>query len=526
MLMERCELLRYLDEPGAAWDLIVIGGGATGLGTAVEAASRGLRTLLLEQRDFASGTSSRSTKLIHGGLRYLRQGRLRLVLGALRERGVLFRNAPHLVRSLTFVVPCYAGWEGPYYRAGLKLYDLLAGRSGLGPSRWLSRSETLERVPNLEPSGLRGGVAYPDGQFDDARLAVSLARTLLDLGGVPLNYLAVEGFLKSRGRIDGVSACDKETGQSYRLHARVVVNATGVFADGLRRLDDAGAPPIIAPSQGIHLVLDQSFLPGDCALMVPRTDDGRVLFAIPWLDRVLIGTTDTPVATTPLEPQALPAEIEYLLTHAGRYLSRKPRHEDLLSVFAGLRPLVRSRTGISTAALSRDHRIIVSGSGLVTVTGGKWTTYRRMGEDAVDRAAAVAGLAIGPSATERLRLHGWLMEPGPDPRQWYGAEGEGLLASGAGLAGGDEPLHPRLPYRPRHVVHAVRCEFARTVEDVLARRCRALFLDAAASMAMAPAAARLMAAELGRDETWQRQQISEFCALAGSYLPLTRVGAR
>lgn len=516
--MSRDELLQRLDD-AETWDIIVIGGGATGLGTAVESASRGFRTLLLEQRDFAAGTSSRSTKLIHGGFRYLRQGQLRQVRHGLRERHLLIRNAPHLVHPLAFVVPLYRWWEGPFYGLGLKFYDVLAGRRGLAPSRHLSRAGTLSAIPTVEPAGLRGGVSYQDGQFDDARLAVSLAGTLADLGGVPLNYLGVTGFLKTGGRIAGVIARDCETGREYRLRARVVVNAAGVFADGIRRLDEPSVTPAIAPSQGAHIVLDRSFLPGDSALMIPRTDDGRILFLIPWHGRVLVGTTETAVASIVPDPRPLREEVDFLLDHSARYLSRHPARKDVLSAFAGLRPLVRAGKDVRTAALSRDHAILVSRSGLVSAVGGKWTTYRRMGEDAVDRAAALAGLPSRPSATKGLKLHGWQAVPAADPWSVYGSDAAALTALAAAYPAGAERLHPHLPYRVCEVLWAVRHEFARSVEDVLARRTRALFLDAAASMAVAPRAARLMAAELGRDDAWQKRQVEEFCVLARDYLP-------
>ena len=515
----RHELLQQLDNPRQQWDMIVIGGGATGLGTAVDAAARGYRTLLLEQRDFASGTSSRSTKLIHGGLRYLQQGNLTLVQESLRERGLLLQNAPHLVHNRSFIVPLYDWWEGPFYGAGLKLYDLLAGRLGLGPSRRLNREETLQLLPTLEPSGLRGGISYHDGQFDDARLAVSLARTLEDLGGVPLNYLEVVAVVKSEGRIVGVTAQDRESGRDYRLQARVVINATGVYSDAIRRLDDPVADDSIAPSQGIHLVLEQSFLGGESAIMVPHTDDGRVLFAVPWYDRVLIGTTDTPVTNISLEPRPLAEEIEFLLTHIGRYLTRNPGRSDILSVFAGLRPLLRSSGQGKTAMLPRDHAILVSSSGLVTVSGGKWTTYRKMAEDAVDQAEAVAGLTARPSVSKQLHLHGWKEIADDEPWEVYGADSGRLFELAGQEHAGNELLHPRLPYRVCQVIWAVRHEYARTVEDVLARRTRALLLDATASMEMAPRVARLMAVELGYDEGWQQRQLSDYLQLARGYLP-------
>jgi glycerol-3-phosphate dehydrogenase len=517
--MMRHELLQQLDDPHQVWDMIVIGGGATGLGTAVDAAARGYRTLLLEQRDFASGTSSRSSKLIHGGVRYLQQGNLGLVQEALRERGLLMRNAPHLVHNLSFIVPLYSWWEGPFYGAGLGLYDLLAGQLGLGPSRHLDRAETMNLLPTIEPTGLRGGIIYHDGQFDDARLAICLARTLEDLGGVPLNYLEVTALEKSAGMIAGVSARDRETGKESRLLARVVINATGVYCDAIRRLDDPTAADIVTPSQGIHLVLERSFLGGESAIMVPHTDDRRVFFALPWYDRVLIGTTDTPVTSISPEPRPMAEEIDFLLTHAGRYLTRRPGKNDILSVFAGLRPLVKSGTTARTSTLPRDHTVKVSRSGLVTVTGGKWTTYRRMAEDAVDRAESVAGMPSRASVTEQLHLHGCrgTVENGP----WgvYGSDSAHVAVLSRQEPLNDELLHPGFPYRAGQVIWSLRHEYARTVEDVLARRTRALLLDATAGMEMAPRVAQLMAAELGFGDDWRQRQIRDFVALARGYLP-------
>jgi glycerol-3-phosphate dehydrogenase len=517
--VNRDAMLARLLDPGEAWDVLVVGGGATGLGTAVEAVARGYRTALVEGHDFAKGTSSRSTKLVHGGVRYLQQGNVTLVLEALRERGRLLRNAPHLVRNLAFVVPSYDWWEGPFYGAGLKLYDLLAGRLGLEPSRFLSREETLDRIPTLEPHGLRSGVVYQDAQFDDARLAVTLARTIADLGGAAVNYVRAVSLLKQEGLVRGAVVRDEETGAESEVRAKAVVNATGVFADDLRRLDDPESPPILAPSQGIHLVLDRRFQPGESAILVPHTDDGRVLFAVPWHDRVVVGTTDTPVAERSLEPRPLPEEIEFLLTHAARYLTQDPRPEDVLSCFAGLRPLVRGgRAAAKTAVLSRDHTLLVSPSGLVTITGGKWTTYRRMGEDAVDQAALVAGLDERPSSTASLPLHGWTEEVRPEAA-WseYGADAPALARLAAESPGWDEPLHFNLPYRACEVIWAARHEMARTVEDVLARRTRALLLDARASAETAPAVAALLAEELGKDAAWQRHQVEAYRTLARGY---------
>ncbi len=518
--MSRADLL-LAAASGRTWDVLVVGGGATGLGVAVEAASRGYTTLLLEQSDFAKGTSSRSTKLIHGGVRYLQQGDVSLVLEALHERGLLIQNAPHLVHHLAFVVPVYDWWEGPFYGIGLKLYDALAGKLGLGPSNNLSREETLERIPTVEPDGLRGGVIYFDGQFDDSRLAITLVRTLSDLGGTPLNYARVIGLLRSgggSGSIEGVSAVDEESGREMEIRARVVINATGVFTDEIRRMDDPNSRPMVTASQGVHIVLDREFLPGDSAIMVPHTSDGRVLFAVPWHGRVVVGTTDTPVPEASLEPRALDDEIEFLLTHAIRYLTRDPLPSDVLSVFAGLRPLVGDPDS-DTAAISRDHTLLVSPAGLVTITGGKWTTYRRMGADTITQAALVAGLPERRSVTEDLQLHGWTDAVDPtEPWSVYGtdaAEIEELERDRPELA---ERLHPALPYRASEVVWAARFELARTVEDVLSRRLRALLLDARASVEMAPRVARLMAEELGRGTAWEETQVAEFKELAGRYV--------
>ena len=517
--MNRPSMLARLTDPGEQpWDVLVVGGGATGLGAAVEAASRGYRTALVEGHDFAKGTSSRSTKLVHGGVRYLQRGNVTLVLEALRERGRLLRNAPHLVRDLPFVVPNYDWWEAPYYGAGLKLYDLLAGRMGLQPSRLLSREETLDHIPTLEPKGLRGGVVYQDAQFDDARLAVTLALTLEDLGGVAVNYASAVGLIKEGELVRGVRVRDGETGDEVEVRARAVINATGIFADDLRRMDDPASPPLLAPSQGVHLVLDRRFQPGESAILVPHTDDGRVLFAVPWHDRVVVGTTDTPVAERSLEPRALPEEIEFLLGHAARYLTQDPGPEDVLSIFAGLRPLVRgTKAAAKTAALSRDHTLLVSPAGLVTIAGGKWTTYRKMGEDTIDHAAMVADLEERPSRTADLHLHGWSDDL--SLREWsgHGADAPELARVAAERPGWDEPLHLNLPYRVCEVVWAARHEMARTVEDVLARRTRSLLLDARASVEVAPRVAALLAAELGQDGEWERRQVAEYGEVARGY---------
>jgi glycerol-3-phosphate dehydrogenase len=523
--MRRDEMLRKIRERKEPWDIAVIGGGATGVGVVVDAASRGLDVVLVEAHDFGKGTSSRSTKLVHGGVRYLEQGNVPLVMSALKERGLLRQNAPHLVHDLAFVVPNYSWWEAPFYGIGLKLYDLLAGKYGFGASKVLSKEETLTRLPALEPEELRGGVVYYDGQFDDARLLIHLAMTAADQGGTLVNYCPATGLLRdAEGYVNGLTASDAESGEELRFPARIVVNATGVFTDTIRRMADPSTDPLVVTSQGIHLVFDRSFLKGDTALMVPRTSDGRVLFVIPWHGHAVAGTTDTPVDAPSLEPRPLEEEIEFILDTAGRYLTRPPTRADVLSVYVGLRPLVKGDG--KTSALSRDHIIHVDPSGLLTITGGKWTTYRHMAEDCVDHCITLGRLRDEPCRTRNLRIHGYEeADADRDGREVDGFEALGVYGTDAeairGLAAADsrlaEQLDPELPYLAAEVAWAARAEMARTVEDALARRTRALFLNAGSAIAMAPAVARLLAAELGRDQAWVDAQVLEFRQLAEQY---------
>jgi glycerol-3-phosphate dehydrogenase len=517
--MNRDQMLTRIKDSSQVWDCIIIGGGATGLGCAIDAASRGYHTLLVEQKDFAQGTSSRSTKLIHGGVRYLQQGNFSLVLEALKERGLLLRNAPHLVSNLSFIVPAYGWWEKPFYGIGLKLYDALAGKYGFGASKVLSKKDTLQHIPTVETKGLRGGVIYHDGQFDDARLAINMAETAAEQGATLLNYMQVNSLIKDRDHIRGVVAQDLETKADYELRARVVINATGVFADSIRRMDDPQSRAMIKPSQGSHIVLDKSFLPGDCAIMVPRTADGRVLFAIPWHNHVIVGTTDTPIDDTVMEPIPLPQEIDFLLAHAARYLIKDPTPDDVLSAFAGLRPLVSSGGEEKTSVISREHTVQVSQGGLVTIIGGKWTTYRKMAEDTLRRAVPVAQLEERPSITKELHIHGFHKNPGGfGAFAIYGSDAPALQDLIREDKAYGKPLHPRMTTVTGEVIWAVRHEMARTVEDFLSRRTRALMLDARASMEMAPKVAELMARELGRNETWKDQQTSAYRKLAQGYL--------
>lgn len=480
--MDRAAEIEKLSDRNSSWDVIIIGGGASGLGAALDASVRGYRTLLLEQGDFSEGTSSRSTKLIHGGVRYLRNGEIGLVRDSLRERGRLLRNAPRLVKPLPFLVPGYRWYERFYYGIGLATYDVLAGKLGIESTRHLSRDQVAEQLPNLRTEGLFGGTLYWDAQFDDAGLAVAIARTADAKGATVLNHCRVNELFKEGGKVAGVVAEDRETKATYEARGRVVINATGVFTDEVLRLDEPGTEGVIEPSQGIHLVLDRDFLGGETALMIPSTDDGRVLFAIPWFDKVVIGTTDTPGVPVSLDPRPQEAEIDYLIEHVGRYLKRAPERDDIRATFAGLRPLVRPKTASgNTSAISRDHSLFVSESGLVTIAGGKWTTYRKMAEDTIDRAAEVGSLEIRPCGTAELPL-----EDGP---------------ASALLSGKDEAwaerLDPSFEGTVGDVVAAIRFEMARTVDDVLDRRLRIGFLDRAAADRCRPRIEAILEAERG-----------------------------
>jgi glycerol-3-phosphate dehydrogenase len=530
--MNRSEMWRRIETHPDPWDMIVVGGGATGVGVAIDAASRGYDVLLLDQSDFGKGTSSRSTKLAHGGVRYLEQGNIGLVMEALRERGLLLQNAPHLVRELAFVVPSYDWWETPFYGLGLQLYQWLAGKYGFGKSRILSSEETLRHLPTLKTEGLRGGAVYYDGQFDDARLLIHMVFTAFEQGAALLNYAEVTGLTKdSQGSVRGVAARDVETGNEFHAAAKVVVNATGAFSDLLRRQADPSAVPMIVPSQGIHLVFDSSFLQGESAVVVPHTSDGRVLFAIPWHGHTLVGTTDTPIAAATLEPTALEEEVEFILTTASEYLAKAPNRSDVLSVFAGIRPLIGNKGGagraIKTGALSRDHVVDINTSGLVTICGGKWTTYRRMAEDCVDQAATLAKLPQKPCVTKRLSIHGSPNATTPEKssaaKEWaslavYGSDAPKIRDLIKRIPTLGEALHRALPILKAEVIWAVQNEMARTIEDVLARRTRALFLNARAAMEMAPTVANLMASELGWDNIARDKQLDAFRDIASNYV--------
>lgn len=518
--MNRTQNLQHLKSHPDGWDVVVIGGGASGLGVALDALSRGLKVALVDKSDFARGTSSRSTKLLHGGVRYLAQGNVRLVLEALRERGRLIRNAPHLTANQAFVIPIYRKREGVKYTMGLTGYDWMAGRKGIGSSKFIGREETLRRLPQIRQEGLRGGVLYHDGQFDDARMAIALAQTCAQLGGCLLNYARVVDLLKDGdGRVTGVRIKDEINKERHPIHAHMVVNATGVFADKILQLDKPGVARSIQPSQGIHLVLDASFLGGKDALMIPKTPDGRVLFAVPWKGKLVVGTTDTLREKPKLEPVALREEIDFVLATAGTFLRRKPTRADVLSVYAGLRPLAAPTIGSTkTKEISRSHKVIVSESGLVTLTGGKWTTYRQMGEDTMNHFTPLTGIPVARGLTKAIKLHGYTTKP--DGGHWmvYGTDAARIKALAAAQPELNQPLHPRYPYLLAEVVWAVREEMALSIDDVLSRRIRLLVLDARAAREAAPEVARVMAAELGHGAAWMERQLAAFDKLVLKYL--------
>ncbi len=502
------------------WDVVIIGGGASGLGAAIESVTRGLKTLLLEQYDFTKGTSSRSTKLVHGGVRYLAQGNISLVLEALRERGLLHKNAPHLVSNISFVIPSYNWWTIPFYTSGLTIYDLLSGKYSFGRSLPQSKHNTHEKIPTVKLQHLRGGVLYHDGQFDDSRMGITMAQTFVDNGGVALNYTPVTDLIKSNNKITGVLAVDSETGKEYKIKAKAVVNATGVFVDSILRTDKPEADHIVKPSQGVHIVLDKKFLPSKYGLMIPKTNDGRILFALPWHNKVIVGTTDVPKETAEIEPRATNEEVDFILETAGRYLSEKPKRSDVKTVFAGLRPLAAPKSGNDkTKEISRGHKIYVSDTGLLTIIGGKWTTYRQMGEDIINKAVKLLNLPAKKSITRSLHLHAYKKDVDfSNPMYFYGADIDNINNMIK-----DEPflrdwVSEDLQINKAQVVWAFREEMARSIEDVLARRTSALFLDAAESIRIAPVVAEVLANEFGYDNNWIDSQVKEFSKLAKGYL--------
>lgn len=512
-------LNQIVNNQSSLWDIIIIGGGATGVGIAVDAASRGYKTVLFEQRDFASGTSSRSTKLIHGGVRYLRQGNFNLVKQALEERNLLIQNASHLVNPLPFTIPIYKWVDFLFYGTGLKLYDWMAGKQGIGNTKFLTKDQTIQIHPTINTDGLKGGIQYYDGQFDDARMVIHLAQTAVQQGATVLNYMKVVSLVTKNTTVCGVEVTDVETGKHYSLQSKAVINATGAFCDAIRALDGMEKESLIRPSQGSHLILDSSFLPNNNALMIPKTEDNRVLFAIPWHNRVIVGTTDIPVSHVSIEPKPFEKEIEYLLSHLEKYLTKKPSKENVLCVFTGIRPLINQKGDKQTSSLSRDHLIIRSDSGLITVTGGKWTTYRLMAEHCINRTAEWVQLPQRSCKTKNIHIHSCCNESETiEDLAVYGLDAisiQNLLDSESNYR---KPFHPEFTVMAGEVIWMVRHEMARTVEDVLARRTFCLYLNAKESINAAYQVAKIMASELGQDDEWQKQQITKYKRFTQNFL--------
>jgi glycerol-3-phosphate dehydrogenase len=521
--LNREDFINQLKSTKENWDFIIIGGGATGLGIAVDAASRGYKTVMLEQSDFAKATSSRSTKLVHGGVRYLQNGDVALVREALRERGLLKKNAPHLIKDQRFIIGNYKWWEKPFYTIGLTVYDLLSGKLSMGRSLPMSRTQVIKNIPHLIQKNLKGGVVYHDGQFDDSRLAVNLMQTAIEKGATIVNYCKIINLIKnSERKVAGIVAEDMISGGSFELKGNSIINATGIFVDNIIRMDNPEEKPLVRPSQGVHLVVDKSFLGGDDAIMIPKTSDGRVMFGVPWHDRVILGTTDVPVKEFVLEPKPLEEEVDFILETVGRYLDKKPERKDVLCVFAGLRPLAAPKNhsdSTKTKEISRSHKLIVSASGLVTITGGKWTTYRQMAEDTINIALKTRKLPVRPCQTRNLKIHGYMENP--DHSHWkyiYGSDQEEIRKLEAENPSFGKKLHNDFDFTVGEVVWAVRKEMARTVDDVLARRVRALYFNARASMEMAPQVAAIIAEELNKDKKWENQQVHEYTEMAKAYV--------
>ena len=514
--MDRDTNLDKIQSFNGQWDIVIIGGGASGLGIAVDASKRGYRTLLLEKNDFGKGTSSRSTKLIHGGVRYLQNGDISLVIESLRERGILKKNAPHLVRDLSFVIPTYDWWSSPFYGIGLKIYDMMAGSLGLGKSLILSKEETIKLIPNVNKKGLRGGVIYHDGQFDDTRMAISLALTANDQNACLINYCEVIGLIKKNNLVTGLEFKDTIKNQTYEIKAKVVINATGVFADKIIKMDQPKSKKLIKPSQGVHIVLEKKFLDSPHAIMIPHTTDGRVLFAVPWKNYVVVGTTDTQITDTLDEPKPLKEEINFILNNASKYMTIKPAKKDIKSVFTGLRPLAATSNKKSTKEVSRSHKINISTTGLISILGGKWTTYRKIAEDAVDASISLGGLRKRNCKTKNLRIHGFRKKVDwDDPLHVYGSDSRKLKSYGSHK---DNDSLSKKIFISNSIIHwSVTKEMAMTVEDVLARRTRCLFLDSEESLRIAPQVAKKMAEIMEKDKAWVDEELKKFNTLSKNY---------
>ena len=515
--MNRDLNIKKLSEKEIKWDIIIIGGGASGLGAAVDSASRGFKTLLVEKSDFAKGTSSRSTKLIHGGVRYLQNGDISLVIEALKERGVLKKNAPHLIKKISFIIPSYNWWSNSFYGIGLKIYDMMAGKLGLGKSTILNKEETLKLIPNVKKKDLIGGVIYHDGQFDDSRMAISLAITAEKKGATLLNYFEVTNIKKKNKLINGIIVRNKINNKIYEIEGKVIINATGVFSDEIIKMDSVNRKKMIKPSQGVHIVLDQKFLKSQHAILIPHTSDGRVLFAVPWNNYVILGTTETQLNQIIDEPVALKEEIEFILKNARKFMADKPTKEDIKSVFAGLRPLAADSDEKNTKEISRHHKIYVSESGLVSILGGKWTTYRKIAEDAINTSISIGGFEEIKCITENLQIHGHESNPDwDDPLHVYGKDAKSIRK--LNLKKGNKSLSNHLYISPNQIIWSLKNEMAIKLEDILARRTRCLFLNVKETIKIAPKVLDIMTKYLKKDNNWKKREFSNFMKISKSYI--------
>ena len=515
--MNRNLNIKKLSNKETHWDIIIIGGGASGLGAAVDSASRGFKTLLVEKNDFSKGTSSRSTKLVHGGVRYMQNGDISLVIEALKERGILKKNAPHLVKNMSFVIPSYNWWSNPFYGIGLKIYDMMAGKLGLGKSTLLSKEETIKLIPNVKKKDLVGGIIYHDGQFDDSRMAISLAITAEKNGATLLNYFEVKNLTKTNNIIDGIIVKDKITNKVYEIKGKVVINATGVFSDEIMKMDYPQKKKMIKPSQGVHLVLDKKFLNSHHAILIPHTSDGRVLFAVPWNNYAILGTTDTPLNEIKDEPVPLKEEIKFILKNAQTFMKKKPSFKDIKSVFAGLRPLAAESNQKNTQEIYRHHKISVSESGLLSILGGKWTTYRKIAEDAINTAISIGGFNERKCITENLQIHGYQENTNwKDPLHVYGSDANFIKE--IKMDKGNISLSEKFHITPNQIIWSLKNEMAIKLEDILARRTRCLFLDAKETIKVAPKVLRIMKVFLKKNIDWEKKEFSNFIEISKNYI--------
>ncbi len=496
------------------YDIIIIGGGATGSGIALDASYRGFKTLLLEKNDFSEGTSSRSTKLVHGGVRYLEAAfkkldinQFNLVKEGLKERSRLLKNAPHLCSRLTLVTPMYKLWELPYMFAGLTMYDLISGKRGLGRSSIVFKNKMISDFPSIKKKGLVGGVKYYDGSFNDARLNISLLQSAKKYNCDCKNYHEVNGFIYKDKKISGLRVKDSINDKEFEVHAPIIINATGAFSDEVRLLDDKNTKKLLDISSGIHIVLDKKYLPSKEGLMIPKTQDGRVLFILPWMGKCLVGTTDEPTKLSG-HPEVAEKDIEYILKHLEIYFDLKIDKKEILSSWSGIRPLVAVDKNASTSSIVREHLIVKSNSGLVSIIGGKWTTYRKMAEEVVDYVISEYDLEKKECGTKKLKLVGsenFTKELKVDSLDeetskhlicMYGDKADEVPKCVSKI----KKLHPRYSYINAEVVYSIREEFVKKPIDFLVRRSNIALIDIEVAKEMLDTVLDIMQKELNWDD--------------------------